>query len=407
VLPSIVCLFDNPTVNMPKRNSQLTHHHSHHHIFHLSQDVSGPIGFLNPTRARLHHTAQLNPDSSSGDHPDASRNNEDDDDQLVDDVQFQWRTRDNRKGRHAIVVKPAAPGSKSKTETPEMTSSMHAIVQGIWRMVVCYPVWDVSYLVAILFTLGSVVWCINGFFAFLPLVRPSSEFKDEEVYGGGITAFIGATIFEIGSILLMVEAVNENRTGCFGWAVEKAISGEHGEVSKLKPDEAGCTHHHSNKKNLVGKGDTSQKPSENGKAAVAAKEEMAANSSESDTSTDSEVQGWVWFPSWHELTSHYFREIGFLACLSQMIGATIFWIAGFTSLPKIYNTDNRGLQDGIYWTPQVVGGIGFVVSGLLFMLETQKKWYQPAWEVLGWHIGLWNFIGALGFTVSLPYLSLD
>lgn len=24
------------------------------------------------------------------------------------------------------------------------------------------------------------------------------------------------------------------------------------------------------------------------------------------------------------------------------------------------------------------------------MLETQPKWYKPAWEVLGWHIGLWN-----------------
>ena len=24
------------------------------------------------------------------------------------------------------------------------------------------------------------------------------------------------------------------------------------------------------------------------------------------------------------------------------------------------------------------------------MLETQSRWYKPAWEVLGWHIGLWN-----------------
>lgn len=34
------------------------------------------------------------------------------------------------------------------------------------------------------------------------------------------------------------------------------------------------------------------------------------------------------------------------------------------------------------------------------MLETQPKWYIPAWNVLGWHIGFWNLIGALGFTVS-------
>ena len=40
------------------------------------------------------------------------------------------------------------------------------------------------------------------------------------------------------------------------------------------------------------------------------------------------------------------------------------------------------------------------------MLETQKKWYVPALGTLGWHIGFWNLIGALGFTVSFPY-SLD
>ena len=34
--------------------------------------------------------------------------------------------------------------------------------------------------------------------------------------------------------------------------------------------------------------------------------------------------------------------------------------------------------------------LGFIVSGALYMLETQSKWYKPAWEVLGWHIGLWN-----------------
>jgi hypothetical protein len=33
---------------------------------------------------------------------------------------------------------------------------------------------------------------------------------------------------------------------------------------------------------------------------------------------------WTWFPSWHELRTHYFKEVGFLACLAQMIGATVF-----------------------------------------------------------------------------------
>lgn len=113
-----------------------------------------------------------------------------------------------------------------------------------------YPIWDVSYLVATIFTLGSVVWVINAFFVWLPLQVPSSEFKDEITSAGGITAFIGATIFEFGSVFLMIEAVNENRSECFGWAVEEAIEEEGWSVR----EDEGCTHHHRNKKNLVGKG---------------------------------------------------------------------------------------------------------------------------------------------------------
>lgn len=105
-------------------------------------------------------------------------------------------------------------------------------------------------MVAIIFTLGSVVWCINAFFVWLPLQDPSTEFEGEIANAGGITAFVGATIFEIGSILLMIEAINENRADCFGWALEEVLE-EQGLV-RLKPD--GCTHHHKNKRNLVGKG---------------------------------------------------------------------------------------------------------------------------------------------------------
>lgn len=117
-------------------------------------------------------------------------------------------------------------------------------------MFATYPYWDVSYLVAIIFTWGSVVWCINAFFVWLPLQDPSTEFPGEIANAGGITAFIGATIFEFGSVLLMIEAVNESRADCFGWAVEEVLEEEG--VLRLKP--GGCTHHHHNRKNLIGKG---------------------------------------------------------------------------------------------------------------------------------------------------------
>jgi hypothetical protein len=31
-----------------------------------------------------------------------------------------------------------------------------------------------------------------------------------------------------------------------------------------------------------------------------------------------------------------------------------------------------------------LAAFGFILSGLLFTLETQEKWYKPAFHVLGW-----------------------
>lgn len=154
-------------------------------------------------------------------------------------------------GRHAISVTPENDG---KYVTPPRTSTLKETAKGIWRMFATYPYWDVSYLVAVIFTLGSVVWCINAFFVWLPLQDPSTEFPGEIATAGGITAFLGATIFEIGSIFLMIEAVNENRSDCFGWALEEALE-EKGLV-QLRPEHA-CKHHHLNKHSLLGKGKAS------------------------------------------------------------------------------------------------------------------------------------------------------
>jgi hypothetical protein len=115
-------------------------------------------------------------------------------------------------------------------------------------MATCAPFWDVSWLVAVTFTLGSAIWIINAFFVWLPLVDPETEFSGEVLQGGGISAFIGATVFEIGSVLLLLEAVNANQTGCFGWALETALrkAENHGAqtITEVKPNEDECRHHH-------------------------------------------------------------------------------------------------------------------------------------------------------------------
>ncbi|KAF3761093.1 hypothetical protein M406DRAFT_230711, partial [Cryphonectria parasitica EP155] len=291
-----------------------------------------------------------------------------------------WRSRDNRKGRHALALTPSADARGVLAgEGTKFTNTWSATMAGIGRMALRYPVWDVSYDVATIFTLGSIVWVINGFFVLLP-----TTFAGESTWGGGISAVVGATIFEVGSILLMLEAVNENRSECFGWALEH--SAEDLKLT-LTRDKDGCRHHHAQKTRWLGNG--------SGNDGGGGDDSQA----DGDAAPDQGRRMWTWWPSWYELRTHYFRDIGFLACLSQMIGATVFWISGFTGLPQILDVLSLPATNGIYWLPQVVGGTGFIVSSWLFMLETQKKWYIPAPNVLGWHIGFWNLIGAIGFTL--------
>lgn len=54
------------------------------------------------------------------------------------------------------------------------------------------------------------------------------------------------------------------------------------------------------------------------------KPSLGASMESKDEPNSKDARTWTWWPTWYELKSHYFKEVGFLACLSQMIGATIF-----------------------------------------------------------------------------------
>lgn len=65
-----------------------------------------------------------------------------------------WNSRNNRKGRHAAAVGREHVEDKS-VDVPAATDSWREVGRGLWRMVVRYPVWDISYDVAVIFTLGT------------------------------------------------------------------------------------------------------------------------------------------------------------------------------------------------------------------------------------------------------------
>jgi hypothetical protein len=197
----------------------------------------------------------------------------------------------------------------------------------------------------------------------------------------------------------MLEAVNENREGCFGWAVQQIVDGQWEVVA----DETSCQHHHKNRRNLVGKARSRsiKKDPEDSAEPINADENSAQQDNDVSPPTSHQKKAgrsWTWFPPWKDLTTHYIYELGFLACSAQLFGASVFWISGLTALPGVYNHLSDASLKGAYYAPQIIGGSGFIVSGVLFMLETQQKWYLPAWTTLGWHIGIWNLIGGWGFT---------
>ncbi|KAK9364701.1 hypothetical protein V1509DRAFT_656047 [Lipomyces kononenkoae] len=367
----------------------------HHSLRLLHSHVNGPVSCLNPTRARFAYdtsghlitppVADVEGLSSDDMHKDRKISH-------LGDITFEWRSRNNRKGRSLCIVD--IPPSKAENKEPRLvvppsTASLHNILRNISLMFTYFPYWDISYLVGFLFSLGSVIWVMNGFFAWLPLQDPSTQLSAESsLLWLGITAFVGATVFEVGSVLLVLEAINVNREGVFGWAVEHVFEEreeKYGQV-KVTPQKDERDHHFF----------ASCLPSR----PQSTKSSSVRTSYSPTTELDSPPpQSWQWFPSLHDLRTHLLHELGFLAAISQLAGATIFWISGFTALPGINNKLSQGLLDGIFWTPQIVGGMGFVVSSTLYMLETQKNWYTPAPRILGWHIGLWNLIGAFGFTL--------
>ncbi|KAI7262942.1 hypothetical protein KC345_g9282 [Hortaea werneckii] len=365
--------------------------------------IHGPLPFLNPTRADYDHVP-VKPSADpivvikGANEAGSTQPIPEDNEETSPEARYRWTSRNNRKGRHAPVVKRAETTPASPEKTPRSTAHPREILTGIRRMFTSFPVWDVSYDVAVTFTLGSLIWCLNAFFALLPFTNPKTEFKGEVLYGGGITAFIGATVFEIGSVLLMLEAVNADRTGCFGWAVERYYDGTfrgHGSddcsergVVRLVPH--ACGHHHANGKDPVGSATPTTTNDNEGDAAAKPLSNAASSSDRS----------WTWWPSMQELRTHYTHDIGFIACSALTFGATVFWISGFTALPDIYNyLSPQVVLDGVYWVPQVVGGIFFIFSGVLFTMETQKQWWKPAPHVLGWHVGFWNTVGGIGFTL--------
>ncbi|GAA5978628.1 hypothetical protein JCM11641_002794 [Rhodosporidiobolus odoratus] len=370
-------------VNQPNAD---WHHSDLSHPFrsHSVQSAS-PYTGLHPTHATLH----LHPD-----HPASSAS---------PGLSWRWNSRAHRKG---VPPRPVIPSAQDIAEKGKRGAMLEVRKEGRspkrWTQVgkfVTETRWwgtdwgDISWWVAVIFTVGSVFWCVNGIMFFCYFSNTSTTFYDTEA----ALAFLGGTTFWIGAYLGWVEALNPaDLGGTFGWEVR-----EEGRLL-LQPRQA-----HPSSPSLGMRrrhfGSLSQ------------------SSSASSSSNPSIQRKWRWFalPSLSSTTTSpspntdpvSWSNLGYLANTIQLFGATCFEISVICGLPGVLpasgiegGVEQRGRVEGIwlgsYWIMQILGSPCFIIAGAIFAIEVQERWYLPKLMSLGWHIGIWNVIGGFGFLFS-------
>ena len=120
-------------------------------------DFAGPISFMNPTTRYL---AVEKGGSAPAKSPDASQpeGSPSTSEAHHDGPYYVWRSRDNRKGRHAVAVPPKY-FEDGKATGPRATNTAQEILRGVGKLFVRYPIWDVSYDVAAIFMWGRICSC--------------------------------------------------------------------------------------------------------------------------------------------------------------------------------------------------------------------------------------------------------
>lgn len=159
-----------PPAKMPARNKRFRTREPFENDDRLTlQRADGPFAFLNPTRAHFSHAALLSPKATSDEsvEENATKHRRPTPERLAEanvpakNVRFLWRSRDNRKGRHPLLVQRPLPGQEGRYLTPRRTSDPREVLKVVIKTFTYFPVWDISWLVAFIFTWGSVVWVLN------------------------------------------------------------------------------------------------------------------------------------------------------------------------------------------------------------------------------------------------------
>ena len=243
------------------------------------------------------------------------------------------------------------------------------------------------------YTYGSILFVIDGAWAWTPQRWPESEFEGESEYGVGLLFFIGALFYQVGATMAYLEAINDGSFG--GRAMKRHLEGHDEEAKQLLDKKLHVFfghmiphHHHDDDKEDLEKQETWDRE---------ASRRGGVDEGPTDEDAFHEYLTWRWWPTWEAFKTYHIKEMGYVACVIQLFGATLYGICGVISLPGILSSLNTGQTIGGYWVVQTVASICFLTAGIMFTLVTQEKWNKPVPRRIAWWIGVWATIGSIGF----------
>ncbi|KAF2664517.1 hypothetical protein BT63DRAFT_443594 [Microthyrium microscopicum] len=295
-------------------------------------------------------------------------------------------------------------------------------VYGSLVMYTTFPYWDMAFWSGWSYTWGSILFIIDGFWAWTPLQWPNSEFKGESEYGVGLLFFFGALFYQLGATMAYLEAIND---GSFaGRAMKRHLEGHDEDAKRLLDEKLHMffghmiPHHHDDKEDEEdmekqqsvdpeagwNTRDRKERPGSiypTNKAPAPRRGGVDVGAAEQ--TEFHEYLTWRWWPTWHALKTYHIREMGYIACVIQLFGATLYGICGVISLPGILSNFQPWQELGGYWIPQIVASLCFLTAGIMFTVITQDSWYRPLPRRIAWWIGIWATIGAVGFILSASF----
>ena len=376
------------------------------HKFHLDGvHAHGVTRFLNPTTIRMNVRYQSDSD--------------DDRVREAQETALLWRARDNRKGRNSIAV-PRLPVEDEDEATflplrytPRMSSKLSDIAHNLYKMATTFPYWDMSFWSGSSYTIGSALFVADGALAWGPVAfGVNFESSSADKLGGPLCFFIGALFYQVGAVAAYLEAVND---GSFhGSAMRRLLDGNEDDSKKLLDDKIHDFFGHIKPHKPHHNPDTKM-PEVDPEAGWKTKEDRLLRPGSiypdgklpaprrggidlgGDETQQSTYDTWRWWPTWRALREHHVYEIGWLACTIQLFGVTLYGITAVVILPGILTSLKPWQELGAFWVPQVVAALCFLIASLMFMFETQEKWWKPEPKVLGWWIGVWSTAGSVGF----------